>query len=188
MVAKRSTPLSTTALLLVALGLSAGASRPAGAADGEEPLGGLYGISAAVGLADPEGLSNTVGFLGRVDLGRVFGVSLLPTLEYWNQSDEALGVRIASHDLTLGADLRVRIGHGRPRPYVGGGLAMHFVATSVAGSGPEESENSEKLGADLLGGLELGRGESFTWFVEAKYHWVSDLDTWKALAGVTYSP
>lgn len=164
------------------------AAAPAAAQERNEPFAGLYGVSAGLGLADPKGLSSTLALMGRMDLGRVIGISILPTVEYWGKSDRALGVKVSSHDLTLGGDARVRLSHGLTRPYLGAGLAMHFVNAKTEQDGRTESRNSEKVGAALLAGLEFERSESFSWFVEAKYRFVSDLGTWKALAGITYSP
>jgi hypothetical protein len=177
------------ALTLWIAALTAALASPAAAQPREEPLGGLYGISVGAGIAKPAHLSSALGFLARLDLGGYQGVSLLPTIEYWGQSSQALGTKVSNHDVTTGLDLRYRIGSGPTRPYAGGGVALHFLSSKIQESErPEISESSVKLGATVLGGVEFKQTESFSWFVEGKVRLVSRFTTWKALAGVTYSP
>jgi hypothetical protein len=159
-------------------------------AENAEPFLGFYGVSAAVGIADPKDLSNTVCFLGRVDLGAPLpGFSVLPTVEYWGKGDQARGTKISAHDLTAGAEARYRFGHRITRPYVGAGLAMHFISTEVKVNDVVESnEQRQRLGAVVLGGIEFERSSSFSFFAEADYHFVKDLGTWKAVGGIAFTP
>jgi opacity protein-like surface antigen len=175
---------------LAALVLPAGAWAQAESAGGEEPFAGFYGLGAAVGIAHPKDLSSTVGFLVRLDLGApILGFSVLPTVEYWGKGDRAGGTKISAHDLTTGAELRYRFGHATSRPYAGAGLAMHFVSTEVkVGDVVQSSEQHQRLGAVLLGGVEFKRSRAFSFFAEGDYHFVKHLNTWKAMGGILVSP
>lgn len=105
------------------------------------------------------------------------GLTLVPTLEHWRDSDrlQDFNIRATQRDLTLGLDGRYDWQWGNWRPYAGAGLGAHFIKTTfeapdlgVAG----EEETRTKVGPDVLVGLQLSPIAWLQSFAEAKYYYV----------------
>jgi hypothetical protein len=108
----------------------------------------------------------------------ISGIELMPTIEYWRNSNnvEPFGIRTTRKDATLGADVRYAFRSSGTRPYVGAGFAMHFLSTSV--DAPSLGLNNQsnavvKGGLAAMGGLAFPLTSRFENFVELKYHHVS---------------
>jgi len=105
------------------------------------------------------------------------GMSLMPNLEYWKDSDrlQDFNIRASQKDLTLGLDARYDLTMGSWRPYFGGGLSAHFIkskfsAPDIGVPGTEESHT--KIGPNALLGLQLAPLGFLQSFIEAKYEHV----------------
>lgn len=107
------------------------------------------------------------------------GIELMPTVEYWRNANnvEPFGIRTTRKDATLGADIRYAFRRTGTRPYVGAGIALHFLSSSVDAPSLglfDETDALVKGGISLLGGLAFPLTSRFENFLELKYHHVPD--------------
>ena len=143
---------------------------------------GLAGVDVMTSTVMQEGQSSFSGLALRMRVVSpllIQGVELLPTVEYWRNSNtvDPFGIRTTRKDATLGADIRYAFRSTGTRPYVGAGLALHFLASSVDAPSlglNDESHALVKGGLSLLGGLAFPLTSRFENFVELKYHHVPD--------------
>ena len=71
------------------------------------------------------------------------------------------------------------------RPYVGGGLAIHFVKSQFESPGASPSEESETIfGPNLLLGLQLPTGSWLQPSIQAKYEFVNPVEQFKVNWGL----
>jgi hypothetical protein len=141
---------------------------------------GLAGVDVMTSTVMQEGQSSFSGLAVRMRIVSprlLEGIELMPTVEYWRNANsvEPFGIRTTRKDATLGGDLRYAFRSTGMRPYVGAGLALHFLASSV--DAPSLGLNDEthalvKGGFSAMGGLAFPLAGRFENFVELKYHHV----------------
>ena len=163
---------------------------------------GLKRINGQTGLLFPstEGLSYGVGFpIGAgVDLGEITkGLNLVPSLAYWILSADpeggtVPGVDVSASNFQIVADVQYYLKDVKGL-YFGGGLSLNFMTAGV--DFPSEfaqfgvsstSESKTRVGIGLLGGYELPFNKTTTGFAHAKYHIISDLNTFSIVLGVWF--
>ena len=109
--------------------------------------------ASAAGIAGVDVMTSTViqekqssfsglGLRMRIASPRLIqGVELMPTVEYWRNANnvEPFGIRTTRKDATLGADIRYAFRSTGTRPYIGGGIALHFLSSSVDAPSPSRA-------------------------------------------------
>ncbi len=106
-------------------------------------------------------------------------VTIMPTLEWWRSSNkvEPFGIESTRNDNTLGVDVRYEFTEKGFTPYLGGGLAVHFLSSRVDAPvlGINDATKSiTKGGLALLGGVSIPLTSRIQNFLEVKYHHLSD--------------
>src|SRR2546427_10716847 len=123
-------------------------------------MNGLDGMTQTV---KQEGQSAVTGMALRARLGSddlPVGSTLMPTLEYWKDSDrlQDFNIKSTQKDPSLGLDGRYDLSMGKWRPYFGAGLGAHFIKTTFSapdiGVAPTEQSHT-KIGPNALIGLQL---------------------------------
>jgi opacity protein-like surface antigen len=137
-------------------------------------LAGIDGISSTVLQRDQTSFSG-LGLRARVRSDAfVKSLVFMPTMEYWhNQSHlDPYAIRTASSDATLGLDARWEFTTGNTHPYVGAGVALHFLSSEVRSVplGLDQTDSSMRGGLTLLGGLVFPITSKLGNFIEVKYH------------------
>jgi hypothetical protein len=118
-------------------------------------------------------------------------VTLMPTLEYWRNTSNisSFGIESTRRDATLGIDARYDFPHQGLRPYMGAGMALHFMSNRVDAPslGLNDATNSLiKGGLTLLGGVTFGITGKLSNLIELKYHHVPDQSQLKINWGLSY--
>jgi len=110
-------------------------------------------------------------------------VTLMPTLEYWRNTSNisSFGIESTRKDATMGVDARYDFPHQGLRPYVGAGIALHFLSNRV-----DAPSLGLKGGLSLLGGVTFGIAGKLSNLIELKYHHVPDQSQLKINWGLSY--
>jgi len=140
----------------------------------------INGIDAMTQSVKQEGQSFITGLAVRTRLSSddlPVGLTLMPTLEYWRDTDQLkdFNVRATQKDLTLGLDGRFDFSAGTWRPYAGAGLAAHFVNTKFEAPDigvQQQEEGHTKIGPEVIAGLQLAPISWLQSFFELKYDYV----------------
>lgn len=111
------------------------------------------------------------------------GISLMPAIEYWRDSDriEDFDVHASQSDLTIGLDARYDFGGESVQPYLGGGVGAHFLNQEFQAPrvGIDEKKDHTRFGPEFFLGVQLAPAGWLESFIEAKYAIVSDFNQFK---------
>ena len=140
----------------------------------------ISGIDAMTSTVMQEGQSSFSGLAVRARMTSpmfISGLVLMPTIEYWRNANsiQTFGIKTTRKDATLGADVYYAFRSTGTKPYVGAGLAIHFLSSTVDAPSlglNDESHALVKGGVAVLGGLAFPLADRFDNFVELKYHHV----------------
>jgi hypothetical protein len=131
-------------------------------------------LGVGAGQVKPEGIEATVAFRGelRVGLGRHF--ALQPDLGYWKRTKTVSGISVSASDFSFGATALVLLPLPPVRFFAGAGPSIHHISGDVASYGLSVASDSlTRVGITVLGGLDLEISRSATFFVAARYDWVT---------------
>ncbi len=163
----------------------------------------LKGIGGAIGFVT--GSLNTGGtssesmsgfaIAAHADLGEFAkDFSLVPDVTYWSMSKDVSGVSVKFSDFAINANAHYNIAmEGMLKPYVGGGLGINFVSSTVAVpaffgfGGGTATVSDTKIGINLLAGINYKLNDMLTLVVEPRYVISSDFNHLLIKAGVTYA-
>jgi opacity protein-like surface antigen len=151
------------------------------------------------GLVDPEGASNTLGIGAVAELGTIAPrYHLASYLTYWNKSETAYSAEASIRDISFSTRVKYEfpMASGKVQPYLGAGLGLHFLRSSVTipdmdlGGGLilpgyTISDTATKLGVDLGGGLHTPVSATTNFFTDVWYT-MSDVDELALYAGFTF--
>jgi hypothetical protein len=149
--------------------------------------GALTGVEVMTSTVMQKQQTAFSGLAARVSLqpmAGVQGLELLPTIEYWRSttSVDIYSIKSERRDATLDLDARYKIPAKGWSPYVGAGLAIHFLSSEVQAPQlgvPDQQHSVTKGGAVLLGGVDFPLAGVFSSFIEGKYHAVPDEEQFK---------
>jgi hypothetical protein len=159
---------------------------------------GFYGIGGGLGFTNVSVSSESMSglsFHARAELGEIIeNLHIVPELSYWSVSedfgDDILGgsYEWKFSDFAINANVQYRIDmEGSIAPYVGGGLGLNFVSSTVDvpffGS---VSATDTKIGLNLLGGAHLNLEGNIKPYAEFRYVVVSDMGHLMIMAGIVY--
>ena len=157
--------------------------------------GGLTGIDAMTATVFQEGQSSFSGLAVRFrvqDPRLLESIDLAPIIEYWRNSStvDAFDLHSVRRDATIGADIRFMFPGEVWRPYVGTGLAVHFLSSEV--DAPrfginKASDSLTKGGLTLLAGVAFATQSRFGNFVEVKGHFVGGYRQLKLNMGLSWN-
>lgn len=132
----------------------------------------LAGIGVDFGVILPTRVDPTLSLGIRADLGFLGpGVRIMPGIQYWSSTlrdDELQGARLS--DLILNVDGHYVWADRVGDPYVGAGLALHFLNGSGAGISQvtEDLLDTVSPGVNLLAGAAMPLGPQIRVFAEAR--------------------
>jgi len=119
-------------------------------------------------------------------------VTILPTIEWWRSSShiEPYGIEARRSDNTLGVDLRYEFQSKGVQPYLGGGIAAHFLSSRVDAPSlgvNDATKSITKGGFAVLGGMTFPLTSRLQNFIELKYHYVTDYRQFKLNWGIAFA-
>ncbi|HTM58552.1 MAG TPA: opacity family porin [Candidatus Udaeobacter sp.] len=140
------------------------------------------GVDVLMSTVMQENQSSISGFAlrGRLHSPALLdNVTIMPTLEWWRSSShvEPYGIESTRNDNTLACDVRYEFAMKGMTPYLGGGMAVHFLSSKV--NAPALGVNNAtasltKGGLGLLAGVTIPLTGRVQNFLELKYHHISD--------------
>ena len=150
----------------------------------------------AIGMVSPENGNTTLGLGVFADMGTIAPRWGLETrLDWWGNSESAFGFDASMNDYTLGARTKYAIPttNTNIRPFMGGGLGIHFLSTKVTTTDPftgqkmSATASENRLGLDLGGGFATNLNPSTDVLAEAWYGFVSDVNQFSLRLGLSHS-
>lgn len=157
---------------------------------------GLNGIGARLGYVMPEGdVDNTIAFGATADLGQLSpDIDLEANVTYWS-----IGEKIGGFDWSWSSFLidavakyKIKMDNSDLKPYVGGGLGLHFATVKYdwvdpwTGNKTDESDSETDIAIILAGGAKKTFSETIDGFAEIRYTIAGDLDTFGIFVGAIY--
>ena len=120
------------------------------------------------------------------------GLVVVPALEYWRDTDRLpeLGVQeLMQRDWRIGGDIRYRFGGSGWTPYAGAGLGLHLTKSrstvqTFTSAAETRSDTGNKLGPNLLVGVDLPSAGPIRNSIELNWHLVPDLRQFKINFGL----
>ena len=118
-------------------------------------------------------------------------VELMPTVEYWRNSNTAQPYDIHSSrtDATLGCDARYVFKEQGWQPYVGAGFGIHFLTSKVEAPSLGITNGGTSVikgGLAALAGASFGLTGRLDNFLELKYHHIPEYRQLKINWGLSY--
>lgn len=156
---------------------------------------GVSGLDVMTSTIFQEGQSSFSGLGLRLRLRSASllpSVEIMPAVEYWqNVSRVTLyDLKTTRSDATLGCQVRWTMERETWKPYVGGGLAVHFLSDKINSSqlALANSRNSTVRGGySLVGGLTFPMTDRLTNFIELQHHGVSHFRQLKFNTGLGWN-
>jgi len=160
-------------------------------------IGGALGFVTAslnTGGTSSESMSG-FAIAAHADLGEFTkDISLVPDVMYWSMSKDISGVTAKFSDFAINANAHYNVAmEGMLKPYVGAGLGINFVSSTVTvpgflgfGGGTLTASDT-KIGINLLVGVNYKLNDMLTLVVEPRYVLSSDFNHLLIKAGVTYA-
>ncbi len=154
---------------------------------------GLDGVEVMTATVFEKGQSSFsgVGLRARLKSGTLASeVDVLPWIEYWRNATriDAFNLKATRRDATIGCDVRWNFRAGNYRPYLGGGLGLHFLSAEVDAPGFDAANESVTKGAfALMTGLRMGEGDRFSEFIELRYHALPSAGQLKLHLGLSWN-
>jgi hypothetical protein len=153
---------------------------------------GFKRIGLATGYVSPEDFDGTFSIGAFADWGTLaprFGLET--RIDYWSKSEEPFpGVEVSVRDIAVGGRGKYFFEVKNPtiRPFVGTGLALHFLsAEAQVIPGVTVEDSSTKLGLDLGGGIATSINPRADFLAELWYGIVSDVNQLSLRAAVSFA-
>lgn len=156
---------------------------------------GLRGAGGRLSFVNPSDIDGTIGFDFIADWGTLRPqLAVETTLDFWSSEEDFGFFNIDVRDIAFGTRLKYtfNVTNYKVRPYVAGGLALHFVrfetpARLVGGVPvPGTDDSDTKLGLDLAGGVGYKTNPNLFVVGELRIRLVSDVEQVMLIGGVVY--
>jgi len=176
-------------LMLFLLALAA-CPRPANAAGAV--LTEIDGVTSSVFQRDQSSFSG-LGIRLRIHPPQLAdGLTIVPMLEYWRNKStiKKFGIESTRKDATLGGFLGYDFRREGWHPYVGAGVAMHFLSSEVDAPTlglDNASDSIIKGGLLLVGGVNFGLAGNLGNLLELEYHHLPDQSQLKFNWGLSWA-
>lgn len=114
---------------------------------------GFKGVGGRLGFVSADGDVGTIVFGGHVNLGEIIpGLALVPSLDYWTESTDVLGVSFDQSALSINGDVRYYFPTGGNIDlFAEGGLGIVRVSVDTQLGDDSKTE----IGLNLGGGAEI---------------------------------
>jgi opacity protein-like surface antigen len=186
-------PLAAIAVLLTLASLPARA-RAAEAAPATPPPTLNRAVEAVTSTIFQQKQSSFsgIGVRMRVQIPQLIpGFTVMPAIEYWHNKTDLPDFGIETHrkDATLSALARYDFAHPGWQPYVGAGVAIHFLSAEVNAPSLGLNDRSDavtKGGLVFLGGAKFGLAGKLGNMIELEYHYVTQHEQLKFNWGLSY--
>jgi hypothetical protein len=155
---------------------------------------GLMGVGGKLALVDPEQVGTTFGLGAFADLGLLTpDIQLEGGIDYWSKTVRATSYYTTAdariRDLTFSATAKYQLAPVgvELRPYLGGGLALHFLNAEGRLNGLTVVSGSDsRLGIDLCGGVFYKVSPVFDLLGAMRYRLVRDWNHFEIRTGLLY--
>lgn len=142
---------------------------------------GVSGLDVMTSTVFQEGQSSFSGIALRLRLrsGALLpSVEIMPAVEYWQNVNRltVYELKTTRSNATLGCQVRWMMEREHWQPYLGGGLAVHFLSDKVSSPQINEANQSNSTvrgGYSLLAGVSFPLTEKLSNYVELQHHGVS---------------
>jgi len=152
---------------------------------------GMRGMGFRIGYVNPEDVDGTVGFAVFADMGTIVpNLMIEPNIGFWTSSEDIFGTKVSFRDIVVGGRGKYlfEIQNSKIRPFLGGGLGLHFLHAEVSSTGFPTIEDSEvRLGFDFGGGVYFPINPSWDITSEVWYGIVSDINQASIMVGAQYN-
>jgi opacity protein-like surface antigen len=120
------------------------------------------------------------------------GFSLVPSLEYWRNSNEldTFGIKSTEKDATLGIEFRYNFPRESAfKPYLGIGYGLHFLSSEFEATtlGISGNDSVTLGGVSALGGISMPITDRLVNVFELKFHYLSDNSQTKLNYGLAWN-
>lgn len=168
---------------------------PGGAAKSEESHGGVSGLDVMTTTVFQDGQSAFSGIAVRLRLQSsllVPNLEIVPAIEYWrdNARIKTFGIEVSRKDATLGLGARWTFFRPNWQPYLGAGIAAHFIdeKANAPTLGVYDAHDSKVVGGySLSGGILFILTDKMSNFLELEHHGVADNRQLKFSAGLGWN-
>jgi len=162
--------------------------------ENSSPLG-VFSVEAVLSTIFQSGQSSFSGTGLRLHMhpSRMMeGFSLVPSLEYWRNSNEldTFGIKSTEKDATLGIEFRYNFPRESAfKPYLGVGYGLHFLSSEFEATtlGLEGNDSVTLGGVSALAGISMPITERLINVFELKYHHLSDNGQTKLNYGLAWN-
>ena len=173
---------------------SAATPVPAGS-KAEDTHGGVSGLDVMTSTVFQDGQSAFSGIAVRLRLQSsllVPNIEIVPAIEYWrdNTRIKTFGIETSRKDATLGVGARWTFFRANWQPYLGAGLAAHFIdeKANAPTLGVFDAHDSKVVGGySLTGGILFILTDRMSNFLELEHHGVADNRQLKFSAGLGWN-
>lgn len=174
-----------------------GGAKPAATAATTEkssPLGvtSVEGILSTIFQSGQSSFSGTGLRLHLHPSSLMEGFSLVPSLEYWRNSNQldTFGIKSTEKDATLGIEFRYQFPRESAfKPYLGVGYGLHFLSSEFEATtlGIDGSDSVTLGGVSVLGGISMPITERLLNVFELKFHYLPDNSQTKLNYGLAWN-
>ena len=169
-------------------------STTAAATEKSSPLGitAVEGILSTIFQSGQSSFSGT-GIRLHMHPSRLMeGFSLVPSLEYWRNSNQldTFGIKSTEKDATLGIEFRYQFPRDSAfKPYIGLGYGLHFLSSEFEATtlGIEGQDSVTLGGVSVLGGISMPITERLFNVFELKFHYLPDDSQTKLNYGLAWN-
>lgn len=170
--------------ILVGLATMAAALVLAGRAEAQ----GLS-IGLGAGTVDPQDSRTALWLTANLRWKLAKNVVIEPEVGYWKKSETTADLDSSLKDMSAGANVLYRVPRKRLTYFVGGGLGVHVVKSSVRiADFDSESDTEIKQGLHFLAGLDIKLAGALSVFGAARFDAVADVDQSKLYGGLRFKP
>lgn len=171
------------------------ASTPAVTTAATTSHGGVSGVDLMTSTIFQEGQSSFSGLALRLRLrsGALLpALEIMPAVEMWQNTSRVTlyDLKTTRSDATLGCQLRWTFQREHWQPYVGGGIAVHFLSDKI--DSPQlalanQHNSTVRGGYSLHGGVTFPMNDHLSNFVEVQHHGVSHFRQLKINTGLSWN-
>jgi hypothetical protein len=168
---------------------------PGGSKSKPESHGGVSGLDVMTATVFQDGQSAFSGIAVRLRLQSALlvpNIEIMPEIEYWrdNTQIKTYGIETSRKDATLALGARWTFFREHWQPYLGAGLAAHFIdeRANAPTLGVYDEHDSKVVGGySLSGGILFILTDSMSNFLELEHHGVADNRQLKFSAGLGWN-
>ncbi|MCC6350302.1 MAG: hypothetical protein IT347_12015 [Candidatus Eisenbacteria bacterium] len=160
-----------------------------------EEHGGVSGVDVMTSTVFQQGQSSFSGIALRLRLrssALLPAIEIMPAVEMWQNTSSVTiyDLKTTRNDATLGCQVRWTFRREHWEPYVGAGMAVHFLSDKVSSSqlqAANQHNSTVRGGYTLHGGVTFPMNQRLSNFVELEHHGVSHFRQLKFNTGLSWN-